>query len=586
MAIDRDAIRRIKERIDLVEVVAKYVKLERRGDRWWGLSPFKTEKTPSFTVKPADGFYYCFATHKGGDVFTFISEMEGLSFADAVRQAASIVGIEVEEARDDEAERQRAALRELYSRVTGTFQYLLTEDERGRQALDYLAHRGISRRSIDAFRLGYAPERSDWLYRFLRGKSYSDEFLQQSGLFSRTYQHSALFRHRVIFPIIDEREQVRAFGARALSDGQRAKYINSPDTPIYQKKHTLFGLAQALPQMRADRRVIVAEGYIDVIAFHQAGFPAAVAPLGTAFTEEQARLLKRWVDEVVLVFDADAAGLEASIRAAEVAERVGLRCSAAPVTSGKDPGDLLVSGGPAAIGALLEAAGPVFQYLLERLEAVGSDIGREAGDLLLQKLFPYIMVINSEVRREQALDRMADVVGASRVAVQSDFEQWSKGARREAVEEDAAESQPVPISRDLALVLATAQNSELFAHLRHHVSSDSFQDSTARRVFLLLEDAYRHGDAVPRGLINRLNEEPLRDAVLTRLTSGEFDGWTKRDVQSGIERIRERELRDAQRSLDRALRTVDPSDYEEVRRLQQQKMAVDQELGSLKGTKT
>ncbi len=321
MKFSRDLLQRIRERTDMVDLVNRYTRLEQRGDRWWGLSPFKSEKTPSFSVRPEEGLYYCFATQKGGDIFRFLGEMEGLSFPEAVEYLAERAGIPMESNPEaDREQRERRTLYELYERVTHTFRYLLEEDPRGANAREYAETRGLDPATRERFELGYAVDDGRWLYRFLRKKSYSNEFLERCGLFSRRYPGMSLFRNRLIFPIRDERNRVVAFGGRALSENDRAKYINSPETPIYNKKRTLFGIHLAAERVRAERTVHVAEGYIDVIALHQAGVENSVAPLGTAFTREQARLLKRWSEQVILVFDSDEAGVEATFRAAVTAE--------------------------------------------------------------------------------------------------------------------------------------------------------------------------------------------------------------------------------------------------------------------------
>ena len=584
MRFDREVLQQIRDRVDMVELVNSYTHLERRGDRWWGLSPFKPEKTPSFTVKPAEGFYYCFATNQGGDLFKFVSEMEGLSFPEAVQFLAERAGVGLEDGGGPTGEdRERIALLELYSRVQKSFHYLLTEEPRGQAALSYIERRGVSREAIDRFNLGFAPDSTGWLYQFLQRHSYSRDFLDRSGLFSRRYPGFPLFRNRLMFPISDERGRVVAFGGRALADQDRAKYINSPETPIYNKKRTLYGLSLSQESLRKTRRAYVAEGYLDVIALHQAGVENAVAPLGTAFTEEQARLLKRWVGEVCLVFDADTAGVNASLKAAMVAERVGLSCLALVVPSGKDPAELYANHGAAAVQEMVEQARPVYEHLLEALVSGVDETNSQERELLLQRIFPYITIINSEVRREAALEQLSATVGASVRAVMSDFERWRRGEQPQRFER-RPEGSPTTysIGRDVALMLATAQDGGLFAYLRSRVGPDDLTDKTARQLYLFLEDAFRHEDELPRGLIDRISDENLRNAVLEKLTSGEYAGWTRDDVERAVDRIRIRALEEQQRHVEVELKRLSNDDGRHLRELLERKMAIDQELGNLK----
>jgi DNA primase len=385
-----------------------------------------------------------------------------------------------------------------------------------------------------------------------------------------------------MFPIGDERERIVAFGGRALSEQDRAKYINSPETVIYGKKRTLYGLDNALPELRKTRRAYIGEGYLDVIAMHQSELRNTVAPLGTAFTDEQAKLLKRWVDEVVLVFDADSAGLNASFKAAIVAERAGLGCFAVRVPAGKDPDDLYREHGAASVQEMVSAPQPVFDFMMEALsERLDTDEGANR-ELLLQRVFPYISIINSEVRREGAIDALSDLLGVSARAVQADFERWRKGEQPQRVEQKSADQHHHTLGRDVALMLATAQDGGLFAYLRSRLSSDQLQDRLARELFLLMEDAFRHEEPLPRGLIDRLTEESVRNSVLERLTSGEFTGWKRQDVDRAVRLIRIRALESEAHQVETDLRRLSASDGRTQRELLEKKMAIDQELGNLK----
>ncbi|MDA3948580.1 MAG: DNA primase [Spirochaeta sp.] len=583
MKFSRQLLQNIRERTDMVELVNQYTRLEQRGDRWWGLSPFKQEKTPSFSVKPEEGLYYCFATQKGGDLFSFIGEMEGLSFPESVEILAERAGIAVETTpADEEGDRERRSLYELYERVTRTFSYLLEEDVRGGAAREYAHGRGLDADVRVRFELGYAVDDGRWLYRFLQRKSYSTEFLDRCGLFSRRSQGFTLFRNRLIFPIRDERRRVVAFGGRALSPEDRAKYINSPETPIYNKKRTLYGLHLAMEAMRRTKRVYVAEGYMDVIALQSAGVENAVAPLGTAFTEEQARLLKRWINEIYLVFDADQAGIDATFRAAGVAERVGLGCRAIAVPSGKDPAELYANRGVEGVIELTERSVPVFEYLLEAAMTGINPRDSRSRELLLRKLFPYINIISSEVRRETLVGQISDTIQVSPAAVMADFTRWRKGEQPQSIAEPEKTPQHITTSRDMKLMLATAHDGELFAYLRGKVSPTDLDDEVARRVFYMMEDAYRHEESLPRGLVDRLDDEQLRSFVLERLTSGEFTAWSKNDIDNAVGFVRIRKLEIRQRELERSLSRLDGTDLQEIRRVQEQKIAIDHELAQLK----
>ncbi len=359
----------LKARVQLVDVVGRYVKLIRRGREWLGLCPFHNEKTPSFTVNEDKGFYHCFGCQAHGSIFDFLMQREGLSFPEAVERLAADAGIQMP-VRSPEAaaqEKVRATLYDAMAFAAEWFQSRL-DTASGRAARDYLLARGLTDMAIGEFMLGHAPKNRIGLKEAMLARDFSERQLIDVGLLispedgGETFDR---FRNRIMFPITDSRGRVVAFGGRALDDAP-AKYLNSPETPLFHKGRMLYNLARARPVVRDEGSVVVAEGYMDVIALHQAGFGNAVAPLGTAVTEEQLGLLWRLAPEPILCFDGDTAGWNAAGRAAERALpylRSGhsLRFSLLP--TGEDPDSLLRSKGAAAFSLLLVDATPLSDLL-------------------------------------------------------------------------------------------------------------------------------------------------------------------------------------------------------------------------------
>jgi len=359
----------LKARVQLVDVVGRYVKLTRRGREWLGLCPFHNEKTPSFTVNEDKGFYHCFGCQAHGSMFDFLMQRESLSFPEAVERLAADAGIQMP-VRSPEAaaqEKVRATLYDAMAFAAEWFQSRL-DTASGRAARDYLLARGLTDMAIGEFMLGHAPKSRIGLKEAMLARDFSERQLIDVGLLispedgGETFDR---FRNRIMFPITDSRGRVVAFGGRALDDAP-AKYLNSPETPLFHKGRMLYNLARARPVVRDEGSVVVAEGYMDVIALHQAGFGNAVAPLGTAVTEEQLGLLWRLAPEPILCFDGDTAGWNAAGRAAERALpylRSGhsLRFSLLP--TGEDPDSLLRSKGAAAFSQLLVDATPLSDLL-------------------------------------------------------------------------------------------------------------------------------------------------------------------------------------------------------------------------------
>ncbi len=365
--IPEQIVEEIRARNDIVAVVEQYVRLEKRsGANFFGLCPFHREDTPSFSVSPGKQIYYCFGCHKGGNVVGFIMEIEKTSYPEALRFLAERVGIEIPEA-DDEQTRRRSELLANLSAImleAARYYYTVLQGEAGAEARAYLTRRGVNESTRRRFGLGCASKDWDGLYRHVRAKGFTDtELLLKSGLFRKGRNEGLydLFRGRLMFPIFDVLGRVIAFGGRVLDDSQ-PKYINSPETPLYTKGRHLYALNIAKTS-RAGHLVIV-EGYMDALSMHQAGIDSAVAALGTALTPNQALMARKYTENVVIGFDADAAGQNAAIRSLDILAARGIKVSVLMVPDGKDPDDFIRLHGPERFQALIDQALPLMDFKL------------------------------------------------------------------------------------------------------------------------------------------------------------------------------------------------------------------------------
>lgn len=403
----------LKERVPVSEVVARRVRLQRRGREFVGLSPFNPEKTPSFTINDAKGFYHCFSSGRHGDVFSFLMEVEGLSFQEAVETVAGIAGVEVPRPDRHAAERAAVAegLRGALEFAAEWFHGQLLMPE-GKAAFDYLTGRGVDRATIRQFRLGFAPTRRGALAAAAEREGVAADRLIEAGLLKRGDDGSVYeyFRGRVVFPITDRRGRVVGFGGRALGDAQ-PKYLNSPETALFHKGRLLYGLAQAREAAHAAGRIVVVEGYMDVIALAQAGMAEVVAPLGTALTEEQIRELWKLAAEPVLCFDGDDAGLRA---AAGAVDRVlpileaGRSLRFATLPSGHDPDTLVKAEGLDAMRATIDAAEPLADLVWRRELARTVPDSPERRALLERRIGELTRVIADESVRRAYLSDLRD----------------------------------------------------------------------------------------------------------------------------------------------------------------------------------
>ena len=371
MRYSDDIIEEVRQKNDIVDVVSQYVKLTRKGSSYFGLCPFHNEKTPSFSVTPGKQMYYCFGCGAGGNVFNFIMEYENYSFGEALKHLADRAGVElpkIEYSREvREKAEQKAELLEINKQAAQYYYYQL-RTESGRQGHEYLAGRQLSEETMRKFGLGYSDKFGSGLYKYLKSKGYSDERLRESGLFNVDERHGMYdkFWNRVIFPIMDVNNRVIGFGGRVMGDG-KPKYLNSPETKIFDKSRNLYGLNIARTTRK--KYLILCEGYMDVISMHQAGFTNAVASLGTALTSGHASLLKRYTQEVLLLYDSDEAGIRAALRGIPILREAGVNSRVVDLKPYKDPDEFIKNMGAEAFEERLNQASDSFMFRVSIAES-------------------------------------------------------------------------------------------------------------------------------------------------------------------------------------------------------------------------
>jgi DNA primase len=451
------------------------------------------------------------------------------------------------------------------------------------------------------------------MYRFLGQKGYSEEFLDSSGLFSSRYKGMPLFSGRLMFPISDRQGRVVAFGGRALPGapvlgGREApKYINSPELETYKKGQTLFAIDLALPEIRRTKEVYIAEGYMDVIALHQGGISNAVAPLGTAFTEDQAKLLRRWAERVVLVFDSDKAGQEAAYKGILTCRRNGLSCVLAVPGTGledqeaalkqeggveaqnlKDPADILKNLGSEALHKSMKCFINDFEYLISRGRSqydVSTPVGKNRA---LALLFPYLELLDSEIERDDCIGAAADALRVDRTAVLDDYKRRHTGgtAAREEVPKSGA---PVQMNAELRLLTAVSVNQNLYPVFRTELEIKEIEDPAAKELFVALEECFIHEENGMEALLTRLSSESLRNYIADRGVSREFTNNPGQFIADGVKMVKtkrkfERRSSEIMAKIREMERNSDSlSDNSSLEDLLSEKMHIDAEIRKLEG---
>lgn len=505
-------LEQLRANTDIESVISPYVNLRRRGKNLVGLCPFHNEKTPSFTVYPENGSFYCFGCGVGGDVITFVRRMENLDYMEAVKQLADRAGMALpEDGYDDTLAKKRTAVLAA-NRAAAKFFHSQLFTEQGRQALDYFLDRGLAPETIRHFGLGFAP--NDWraLKRHLNEQGFDDVLLESANLLRRSDKNGKVsyydnFRNRVMFPIIDPRGNVIAFGGRVLDDS-KPKYINTSDTLVYKKSNGVFALNFA--KNGNDGKLIIAEGYMDVIALHQAGFTNAVACLGTALTKEQANLLSRYADTIILSYDADEAGQKATARALGIFGITGMEIKVLHLEGGKDPDEIIKKYGAQRFQAIIDGAANDTEYRLLKARQ-GIDLATDDGKVkYLSAAAEILAEIGSPVEVDVYASRLAHELGVDKLAIQSQVKYKREGLKkRRAVKREQEQtrllingqntknperSQHLRAAKaEETLIASLMRNSDFYNKLKDGLSADYFVTAFNRRIFSVVLSRLEEG---------------------------------------------------------------------------------------------
>lgn len=590
--ISKETIDAVNNTVDIVSVIGEYTKLTSRGNDWWGCCPFHGEKTASFHVDADKKFYHCFGCGAGGNVIKFIMEQEKLSFSDSVEFLAKKSGIEVKYENGYKPDNQDPKFKqiegyiELYSRTGSMFHYLLTETEQGKDALKYITGRGLTEATIEKFKLGYAPKERRWLKDFLLKKNFSKDFLEKSGLFSKKYPDIAFFSNRLIFPIFNRQGQIVAFGGRQLdNDPNSPKYLNSGDLIQYRKGETLYAFNFAKKAIKENKKVIFCEGYMDCIAYHQCGIEYAVAPLGTALTEDQIRIIKPFVEEVLLSFDADGAGQKATLRAIYMLRKESITVRVIQIQGGKDPAELMLNFGKEILTSAVSNAKLDSDFLLSKLGReypIDTPEGKIRASL---EYFSYLDSLQSDILRESCLEQMCQAFKLKPEAVKRDYKNRDQARNRLNIRQpDKKDSQPIKRSVELGCMLAVIADLNKYKLIRSELSLDDFDDSFARQLFSILEECLKEDSLTLSAILSRCDDSRLSNMITASLSGGEYSKNTELTIQDAIKRIKKRSLekqRDKIMERIKEFNSATVTDNAELTGLISEKVNLDKKIKSL-----
>jgi len=567
----------IKDRIDIVNLVSERVSLKRRGRNFVGLCPFHAEKTPSFTVSPEKQMFYCFGCGAGGDAITFWMKIENLDFRDAVKDLADRLGIELPRERPKGPSKWEA-YHGINRAVKEYFAEILFDKGRGRAALAYLRKRGLALETIRTFELGYAPG-SYGLSEFVEKRGFDPADAAALGLLKKVNEKTfvPVFRNRVIFPILDERGRTVGFGGRALGEAQ-PKYLNSPDAMIFQKGRLLYGEAQSKREIARQRKAILVEGYMDLISLHQLGIKNGIAALGTAFTDAHATRLKRWADQVVMLFDGDAAGFRASSRALEKLVRAGLVAYQGVLPEGKDPGDYLGPPDGNELKGIIEEAKDAILFRVRRAAAAATAEGIEEREKRVKEALAFFQLIRDPVRLDLYVTEASKILGLQKEdlygIIKNSRNAYNKRRRyssppggfpgKGAFSAFRGRGRPVSPGKRMedaeeVLLISLIQCPELSREMEHKGILEMFGNEALKALGKsLLEEIRDRGSVEPSGMSLRMDDE--KRSLLSRLalkTHDLSDGQAKKAFSDSLKVLYQRRYREEIARLDEQIKALE-----------------------------
>lgn len=577
-----ELIEEVRSRNDIVDVIGGYVRLQKKGSTYFGLCPFHNEKTGSFSVSPGKQMYYCFGCGAGGNVFTFLMQYENFTFGEAMQQLADRVGIELPQQEMTSAQKReadkRARLLEINKEAAMYF-YRLLRSPRGQNAYQYFKKRELSDETMQRFGLGYSDQYSDDLYRYLRSKGYDDQILKETGLVTIDEVRGGhdKFWNRAMFPIMDVHNRVIGFGGRVMGDGE-PKYLNSPETKIFDKSRNLYGLNIARSTRK--NQLLLCEGYMDVIALHQAGFDNAVASLGTALTSGHANLLKRYTKEVYLTYDSDGAGVKAALRAIPILKEVGIVTKVINMRPYKDPDEFIKALGAEEYQKRIDEAENSFLFEIRIMESQHDMNDPESKTAFYNEVAKKLLGFSEELERNNYIEAVADKyqIGFDNLRKLVNQLAMKDGLAREhtplktGIHENKKKEDGMKQSQKLLLTWLI-EDPRLFGKVEKLITADDFTEELYHRVAQELFAQYDRDKKVnPAQIISLFQEEEEQKEVAGLFNARIHEVETKNDMEKAL---KETIIRIKQNSIDYRTKHADPTDLNALMKVVEDKRSLE-----------
>ena len=578
-----ELIEEVRSRNDIVDVISGYVRLQKKGSSYFGLCPFHNEKSPSFSVSREKQMYYCFGCGAGGNVYTFLMEYENFTFQEALKYLADHAGVKLPEPEYSREAREKAGRKAVILEINkkaAMYYYAQLKSPRGEKAYTYLTGRGLTDDTIKAFGLGYSSIYSDDLYRYLRNEGYSEDMIRQAGLINTDEKKGVYdkFWNRVIFPIMDVNSRVIGFGGRVMGDA-KPKYLNSPETEVFDKSRNLYGLNRA----RTSRKpyFLLCEGYMDVISLHQAGFTNAVASLGTALTPGHASLIRRYVKEVYLTYDSDEAGTRAALRAVPILRDAGISAKVVRMDPYKDPDEFIKNLGAEEYERRIRDARNGFMFSLEMLEKDYDMNSPEGKTEFFKEAARRLLEFEDELERGNYIEAVASAYRVSRESLEKLVAKSAVSAgmarpvsrpRSSGDREKGRQEEGGILTSQKALLTWMIENDGLFEKISRYIHPEDFTGEIYREVARLLYEQHENGRVNPAQILNHFTEEEEHRTAASLFNTKFRELRTKEEEEQAL---KDTILRVKSHSINERTMNLDPSDMVGLQRLMEEKRSLE-----------
>ncbi len=549
--ISENTINHIKERLSLISVVQDYVKMKKSGKNWIGLCPFHIEKTPSFFVNEDKGIFHCFGCNETGNMFSFIMKTENITFPESIEILAKKAGISIEykTGQSNEQNKEKELIYKVNEKAAFIYNYYLKNRPETENTREYLKERHIDPKMIDLFKLGFAPDDYYKVYKELLTENFAQTTIFKAGLILKSKKSNDYydrFRNRLMFPIINVLDNVIGFGGRTMISGSNlAKYMNTPETQIYSKRNNLYGLNITRNYIREKRQVIIVEGYFDLISLYQAGIKNVAAPLGTALTNEQVLLLKRYADEIILLFDSDTAGNAATIRSISLLLNTDLKIRIAELPSDTDPDEFVLNHSKDDLLKLIKKAPSFLKYVVKEAFKKNNNKIAEGKNKILQNLFPVLNYIRDEILKSEVFRYLSNELNIDESILKKEFQKFSTTGKNPIlkIDKNKEKIKNVIIQAQRFITMAIVEHPEYIQPVFKEISLNDFNDELSINILKVIRELFKEKKEIKADiLIDKITDNNLKEFIAKEIISDKYDKDVKKQLNDCIFKIKSKKL--------------------------------------------